>query len=696
MLREIRLEHFQKHRSFSHKFSEGLTVCCGGNWSGKSSLLRAILYALFGTSAVPVKAGNLATRGEKSFLVELEFAVSGQDYRIERGKTKAVLYKGQELLASGQTQVTQAVEDVLGVSAKNFLSFNTAQQDEAGALLSLGAQKLGQHLADITGVTLVDDVIERAKERTAPLRGYKERLESLLTELEEARGQAESFRARHLRAEASLTEAAKLRETAEEGKQAALQHAQAVDRGYKAYQEFLKKEEALTQSIRITEQRLQEAQARLFTPEHSINELYEQLQALEKQNTAAFDDARQRAELFKAILTAQEAIQGLEFKLEGIADFGDFKELELKTREAYVSLAEKEALLRTSEDSIKNMVCHACNRPFDGADLSRTKEQITALREELPALKRAYESKRAAYDAALAASEEKSNLQSSLKSWKDYCERASEAYQKCLVSPVKSVAPEALSQARSAYEQAAAAQARADEAKRVYEQESGALTTYQQRLKELGSCPTVLEDEVAEAAERVRGAYDTFAQANNTEIARLHERNQALQDLRRAEGEVHRLSGECDHCRNNAQKLDRLSRLMKYLKTNRDRFMGQTWESLLGYASEFVSEATSGDISGIARSESGEFVYVETGQEMPVELASGMQRAILGVAVKLAMSSALGGGFNVLLLDEISAAASDENSLILTDLLARTGQQTFLITHRQADAAAAQSVLELT
>jgi ABC-type polysaccharide/polyol phosphate transport system ATPase subunit len=72
-----------------------------------------------------------------------------------------------------------------------------------------------------------------------------------------------------------------------------------------------------------------------------------------------------------------------------------------------------------------------------------------------------------------------------------------------------------------------------------------------------------------------------------------------------------------------------------------------------------------------------------------------MQLSILGVAIKLALMAAVGSRFDVLLLDEVSAAASDDNALRLTECLAETGQQIFLVSHREADAVAAQEVLTL-
>ena len=139
-----------------------------------------------------------------------------------------------------------------------------------------------------------------------------------------------------------------------------------------------------------------------------------------------------------------------------------------------------------------------------------------------------------------------------------------------------------------------------------------------------------------------------------------------------------------------------LTRLAKYLRTNRDRFMRAAWDGLLTYASVFVGNASDGAITELKRTSKGDFTYVEDGREMPLELASGMQLSILGVAIKLALMAAVGSRFDVLLLDEVSAAASDDNALRLTECLAETGQQIFLVSHREADAVAAQEVLTLS
>ena len=144
-----------------------------------------------------------------------------------------------------------------------------------------------------------------------------------------------------------------------------------------------------------------------------------------------------------------------------------------------------------------------------------------------------------------------------------------------------------------------------------------------------------------------------------------------------------------------AQRSERLTQLMKYLRDSRERFTTHAWANLLAYASTFVQEASGGALTELRRTAGGEFTYVEDGEELPLELASGQQLAILGVAAKLALAAAVGSSFEVLLLDEVSAAASDDNALQLATCLARTGQQILLVSHRDADAAVAGDVIAL-
>jgi ATPase subunit of ABC transporter with duplicated ATPase domains len=207
--------------------------------------------------------------------------------------------------------------------------------------------------------------------------------------------------------------------------------------------------------------------------------------------------------------------------------------------------------------------------------------------------------------------------------------------------------------------------------------------------------PACSQEEVEQAA-AVYGAAYRQHQATEAALQDARSRYSGLRDrLRDTRVRVWALKREAASAALEAQRDHALGELGKYLRYNRDRFTKSAWDALLAYASDFVRQASDGAISALQRDEQGDFTFIEGGEPMPLELASGMQLAILGVGVKLALGAAVGSNFDVLLLDEVSAAASDENALRLTECLAATGQQVLLISHRMADTVPAHDVIAL-
>ena len=57
------------------------------NGTGKTTLIQAVSYALYGVPLNSIKANNLINRTNgKSMMVTLDFEANGVDYRIERGR----------------------------------------------------------------------------------------------------------------------------------------------------------------------------------------------------------------------------------------------------------------------------------------------------------------------------------------------------------------------------------------------------------------------------------------------------------------------------------------------------------------------------------------------------------------------------------------------------------------------------------
>src|SRR3989344_5223549 len=90
-LNKIYLENIRSYEEQEIEFPEGSTLLSGDIGSGKTSILLAIEFALFGLQ--PGQRGNsLLKNGENSGGVILNFELDGKKIQIERTlkKTKAV------------------------------------------------------------------------------------------------------------------------------------------------------------------------------------------------------------------------------------------------------------------------------------------------------------------------------------------------------------------------------------------------------------------------------------------------------------------------------------------------------------------------------------------------------------------------------------------------------------------------------
>lgn len=158
MLRQLQLENFQIHESLSLTFTEGLNVIRGENEAGKSTIFRAISFALFGSRSLPHSIEDLVTWGVdvKKLKVTLTFVVAGVEYTITRAKSGASMSGSDGSLSNGQAEVTAAVERLLGASAAvvraTALSHQASLQDGLGS----GSVELIEKLADMQ---VIDNLI---------------------------------------------------------------------------------------------------------------------------------------------------------------------------------------------------------------------------------------------------------------------------------------------------------------------------------------------------------------------------------------------------------------------------------------------------------------------------------------------------------------------------------------------------------
>jgi DNA repair exonuclease SbcCD ATPase subunit len=142
------------------------------NGTGKTTIINALSYALYGTALSNIRKDNLVNKTNgKNMLVSLDFAVRGQEYRIERGRKPNVLkfyvdHKEQAITdnSQGDSRETQdAIEHTLGLSHdmfKHILALNTYTEP----FLSLKANEQRTLIEQLLGITLLSERADRIKE----------------------------------------------------------------------------------------------------------------------------------------------------------------------------------------------------------------------------------------------------------------------------------------------------------------------------------------------------------------------------------------------------------------------------------------------------------------------------------------------------------------------------------------------------
>lgn len=689
MLTTLTLTHFQKHAHLTHTFKPGLTLVTGPNWSGKTTILRAVLYALFGTSAVNVKAANLVARNGQGMEVSLTFQVGEQPYHVVRGPKRAELYRGGILAASGQTPVTAMIESLIG-DAKSFLTFQTARQGEASGLLTLGAAKLAQHIDTVTGVDTVDQVLERAKAARDALAAVPGQLAEAEREHQEYRTRLEALEQELAPLQAEILAQQAQLASASETTKAATHTWSEANAGLTAYQAYVRELGEFTRRRDEAEADLRLARRDLDQfPEQNVEALYQRLVSVQE---VAQSHALQ-AHAYQQWQAQYEALErGVAALLPQTASV-PLPELEAAQVAHEAALRDWQAALDAfsqAQVSLTSATCHACGRPFADHDVGDAESRLAAAQLHVEQLQPEVDAARTRYNNLRQKQSAQDSLQQQIV--------ALQTQQRALVRPPEPGLCEAgshLADLQRQYQKSVKVQAARAQALKELQAAGATQRQASAWLASVVAVPEVHQEQVDQALRDYHAAYQAY-QLEDQLAGNLRMREYALQqELAGARAAMDRAAARLGPLQQQAQRSERLTQLMKYLRDSRERFTTHAWANLLAYASTFVQEASGGALTELRRTAGGEFTYVEDGEELPLELASGQQLAILGVAAKLALAAAVGSSFEVLLLDEVSAAASDDNALQLATCLARTGQQILLVSHRDADAAVAGDVIAL-
>lgn len=184
MIKRLELKNFLSHNYSEIHFDKGVTVIYGHNGAGKSSIIDAIKFALFGEKRGSSVA-DLVKRGAQDMEVTLDFDIGPHEYTVTRmmsmGKSgvksrDATLSEDKSELARTVSSVDDAVSGILGIDKDTFLNSVFVEQGEIDSLISKTRAERENTFSRILGLTLLkqysDDLGQLSRDTESRLQSF--------------------------------------------------------------------------------------------------------------------------------------------------------------------------------------------------------------------------------------------------------------------------------------------------------------------------------------------------------------------------------------------------------------------------------------------------------------------------------------------------------------------------------------------
>ncbi|MEI7475621.1 MAG: AAA family ATPase [bacterium] len=182
----LKLENFRQHENSVIDFSEGITVISGENGSGKSTVLEAICWIIYGLDAV---------RGNKDSVLwnkapakskakgELIFLLDGEEYKILRTLDKGEVYINNTLSATSTAETAKYLTEKLGMTLEEFYNTYFTRQKELNFLKTLKPIERRKFISHVLGYDKLKFAQEKARldknNISKEIEGFKQGIENI-------------------------------------------------------------------------------------------------------------------------------------------------------------------------------------------------------------------------------------------------------------------------------------------------------------------------------------------------------------------------------------------------------------------------------------------------------------------------------------------------------------------------------------
>jgi len=721
MLTSIYLENFKKHKKLRVEFTPGVNVILGQNYAGKTTILEAIAYAFRGPLAV--EGGNSVIQHDDGGKVKvvLNFEADGCDWILVRKQDTASLESNDGRMANGTTPVNGLLRDLMGFDAKLFNVLKYSEQGDTQLLLKEGETKVNQMLERLSGIDLVDVILNNLKTYKTVASGIMDGLETVTGE------QIGNQEIRTNNVEIKAAQLLKATGTASLGYDSALKSRDRTKETLSTLREARNDQIKIMQDQARIQSSIDDKTAQLAeyeTEQEEFEDLTDEtVESKEVEVTQAETRFGEYSSLShdwnaksRAVNTCQTAITKAEEEIEELQSRKEAAEQSLKSAMTIAELSKREDTYRTLArredkliDAMENGVCETCHRPFEGA------EDAEVLQTELDQVRESLDPANAAYREGQKDMERTSDLNSEVTRIEAYIDSHTTALNEShnqKYEAERAVAdvnqklkdlkkgPSILPEGEIENLQNELTDMLKRNVKRLHLIEmvaktSNSLGMKQQSFADLPVFEPIDDEDYEHAQAHLDEAESNFRIASNdyatlqgdlklAESTAAHELAR-LKDMKRVIEDSSKYTAQID-------KADRLS---KFLRKNRTTLLSNIWATVLAQASYVIGMITGGAVDSVLRIEGIGLAYREGGRDKPIAAASGCQKTVIGVAIRSAIAKLFEGHLKFMLLDEISSDMDSEHVSATMAILEQLNDQIILITHSDAELRDSHNIIEL-
>jgi exonuclease SbcC len=161
--------NFRQHAHTEMTFDRGITAIIGPNGSGKTTVLEAIAWALYGQPAIRGQRDGVRFLGAGARApveVELDFELGGHRYRVKRGLTTAAVFLdgSDSAVANSISSVNELVARRMGMSRSEFFNTYFTGQKDLAVMAAMGTTERAQFLSRVLGYERLRSAQEIARE----------------------------------------------------------------------------------------------------------------------------------------------------------------------------------------------------------------------------------------------------------------------------------------------------------------------------------------------------------------------------------------------------------------------------------------------------------------------------------------------------------------------------------------------------